>query len=306
MLNWLRRALGGKADSGPADQPMIRAYNEAGQPIYMDRDKYRKTVLPDQFRRMTNDPDALYNLIVITLGDEFFEDAIAPARRLLAIDGDRERATTVLGISLMRSGRLDEAEQLLDAYLREVGPSGVVLTNLAKVHAQRGESGRAEEILWQALECDPNQDNGLVWWATLQRERSGEAGYLEALRRVSELPGSWRAQLWLARHLLESGQTESALATYRSTLPAAAAFGDALGMISGDLGNHGLSRESLEIVGSVYDSARHGTQAGYNLIQSCLEIGDRRRGRELLAKVEQMKHPEWMEPLARLRHALEA
>jgi Flp pilus assembly protein TadD len=109
------------------------------------------------------------------------------------IDDDPERSHTIQGIVLMENKRLVEAESTLQAGIAKVGATGTLLTNLAKVFSHKGDDARAEELLWQAIEADPNLDNGLLWWASIKQEREGEAGYVAGLRTVAALPGSWRA-----------------------------------------------------------------------------------------------------------------
>ena len=137
------------------------------------------------------------------------------------------------------------------------------MTNLAKVYSGQGEQARAERALWRALEVDPNQDNGLLWYATIHRERGGPKAELDAFRRVAALPNSWRPQLWLARHALESKDVPAALSVYNEVLnrlkPVTA---DALMQISGDLGNGGLRKELIGICGPLFDAREHGLAGG--------------------------------------------
>ncbi len=287
------------------DAQGIPFYDTEGRRHVVSRDYFACTILPDQFEQADDDADRLYGVIVIALTDGFFAEALEPARHLFVIDPDEERATNVLGIALMRTGGLDEAEKLYQEYLAKECPSGVIFTNLAKIYSSRGEDARAERTLWTALQVDPNQDAGLKWWGAIHRERGGDQGYWEAMRSVAELPGSWRAQLWLARKQLSEGDSAGAVATYREVLPAAVIDGEALTMISGDLGDHGCSRDSLDLVGPVYDPVTHGPYPGLNLIQACIETGDKARGRELLGSVESLRRYDLVESLDMLRELLD-
>jgi len=117
-----------------------------------------------------------------------------------------------------------------------------VLTNLAKVQASRKDEARADQTLWKALETDPNMDNALLWYVARQQEKEGNDAEVAAFRRVSALPGSWRAQLWLARSALEAGDLREAMAFYEAALgrvprPAPADF---VMQLSGDLGTRDI------------------------------------------------------------------
>jgi hypothetical protein len=204
---------------------------------------------------------------------------------LLEIDAVPERSHTILSIVLMRNDQLDAAESTLRAGMAKAGKTGTLLTNLAKVFSQRGDEARANETLWQAVLADPNQDNGLLWWAAIQRESDGEVGYLQALRTAAALPGSWRAQLWLARHHLQNNDVEAARALYADVLACGLFDGSSLMMISGDLGNSGHNPLILELIGPNFDERKHNPMAGLNLLRACQELGKVDEGEALLARM---------------------
>src|SRR5262249_19933815 len=150
-----------------------------------------------------------------------------------------------------------------------------------------------------------NQDNALDWWGALHRERDGEAGFLRAMERAAEVPGSWRPQLWLARKALEDGNLAGAMAIYARVLPAAGITGAALMMISGDLGKSGHPREALDLIAPVYDPVVHGPMPGINLVQACIQVGDKTRGREILSTIERLQRHDITTHTNRLRAQLE-
>lgn len=181
---------------------LITAYDAYGREIKIARSEWREKVFLPNLQQKWNEAGDLYNQIIWDLNDGLVEDLLPATERLLEIDDIPERSYTIRGIVLMKNGLLDAAEDVLREGIAKAGETGVLLTNLSKVFAERGNQTRADEILWRAIQADPNQDNGMLWWASIQRERDGEAGYLQALCAVAELPGSWRAKLWLARHHL--------------------------------------------------------------------------------------------------------
>lgn len=276
-------------DEAPA---AITAYDAFGRQIEVPRSEWEAKILPGNLAEAHDDPDKLYNAMVMALQDGFIEQLAAPSARLLEIDPNRERAHTVRGIVLLKSGDLDGAEEVLSKYLNASGPSGIVLTNLAKVHDAQGRRALAEETLWRAIELDPNQDNGLLWWCTLQRDKRGdEAAFWEAMRRAASLAGSWRPQLWLAREALDKNDLPRARQYYEHVLKVASDEQEVLMMISGDLGNHRHLEEIIELILPLYDPERHDPWTGMNLLQACLDTNNLAEGETLVHRLFALGNP---------------
>lgn len=85
-----------KSISMTTNSNLIKLYDSTGREIFIPREEYRRKVLPKKFQDVQNDADQLYTTIVISLQDEFFAECISPAKHLLQIDPDRERATVCL------------------------------------------------------------------------------------------------------------------------------------------------------------------------------------------------------------------
>lgn len=266
-------------------EEVITVYDAFGREMKITRSEWRDKVFLPNLQQKWNEAGDLYNLIVSGLNDGFAADLLPASERLLDIDDIPERSHTIRGIVLMKNGLLDAAEDALREGMNKAGETGTLLTNLAKVFAERGDQARADETLWQAVQADPNQDNGLLWWVAIQRERGGETGYLHALRTAAALPGSWRAKLWLARHYLEHNEVESARELYAEVLTGSLYDGSALMMISGDLGNNGQIPLILELVGPAYDEHKHDPMTGLNLLRACQELGKVDEGEALLARM---------------------
>lgn len=264
---------------------LITVYDAYGREMKITRGEWRDKVFLPNLEQKRNNAAELYNLIVSGLNDGFAADLMPAAARLVEIDDVPERSHTIQGIVQMKNGQLDAAEATLRAGIAKAGPTGTLLTNLAKVFSERGDQARADETLWQAVQTDPNQDNGLLWWATIQRERGGEPAYLQALRTVAALPGSWRAQLWLARYHLEHQEVEAARALYTEVLAGGMFDASSLMMMSGDLGNNGQVPLILELVGPAYDEHKHDPMAGLNLLRACQQLGKADEGEALLARM---------------------
>lgn len=276
--------------ASPAREELITVYDAYGREVQIARGDWREKMLLPNLQLKWDKPDELYTMIISALNDGFAADLLPAAERLLAIDTIPERSHTIHGIVLMKNRQIDAAEATLRAGMRKVGETGTLLTNLAKVFAERGEQAKADETLWQAVQADPNQDNGLLWWATIQRDRDGEPGYLQALRTAAALPRSWRAQLWLARHHLEHGEIDEARALYAEVLAGGQYDSGTLMMISGDLGNNGQVPLILELVGPAFDEKRHDPVAGLNLLRACQHLGKVDEGEALLGRMYALGH----------------
>lgn len=303
MFKRLLFAFGGKnkpasgAQTPPIDpipeaqEEMIVAYDASGQEMHIARSDWREKVFLPGLAQKWDDAGELYDAILGGLNDGFAADLIPAAARLVDIDEDPERSHTVQGIVLMKNNRLAEAESTLREGIAKVGATGILLTNLAKVFAERGDDAHADSLLWQAIEADPNLDNGLLWWTALKQEREGEEGYLAGLRTVAALPGSWRAQLWLARHYLEQQNVPAARALYEEVLSGGRYDSRALTMISGDLGRNGEVPLLVELIAPVYDEHRHDPMAGINLLRAWQELGNPDEGEKLLNRLYALDYP---------------
>jgi len=133
--------------------------------MYIAKETYRKTILPDVLKQEWQNPDRLYTTIIQSLKDGFTADVVDAAKQLQLIDANVERGAVTLGVVYLQNKRLDDAEGVLNGFVRQHGENGIILTNLAKVYSFRGDTARADTTLWHALEVDPNQENALLWFA---------------------------------------------------------------------------------------------------------------------------------------------
>lgn len=295
-------STGGSAEPGSqkVDPNLIRVFDEFGREVFITKEQWRTNVLPGTLKASWNNPDQLYNLIVGSLSDGFHADVLVAAEHLYKIDPNRARSACTYGVVLMKNNQLDRAESVFRSHIEAHGEEGYILTNLAKVYADRNEPEKALGTLWHALELDPNQENGLGWYASLYRERAGADGWREALGRVAGLPDSWRAQVWLAREALEAHRLEAALVHYERAL---ARMGDrvppdVLMQISGDLGRHGYLKESVRLAEPRFVPQIHGLAVGNNLIKAHLDLGELNDARRILNQLYELKRPDYKQTLS--------
>lgn len=276
---------------------LITVYDANGRPMQISRDEWRLNVLIPHLEKAHNDPDELYRLILSAIDDGFLADVLQASIRLVAIDPLIERSHCLRAILLMRTEQLDAAESILQAAINRIGKTGVLLTNLAKVYSTRDATATADGLLWESIQLDPNQENGLLWWLSIARERTGETGYVKALSTAASLPNSWQPQLWLARHHLEQGELPLALALYRAVLKQGLYDRNALTMMSGDLGKKGHIALIPELVAPVYQVQQHSPQTGLNLLQAYLDLADIESGMTLLNQLYALDMPPLKENL---------
>jgi tetratricopeptide (TPR) repeat protein len=293
------------AQAQTANGEMITVYDAYGREVKVERDEWRNKVFLPNLEQNWSKPAELYSQIVSGLNDGFAADLIPAAARLVEIDDFHERCHVIQGIVLLKNGQLVAAEATLRTGMQKAGATGTLLTNLAKVFAERGNQAGAEEILWEALRTDPNQENGLLWWLAIERDRVGEAAYVQALRTVADMPGSWRAQLWLARHHLQNNEVETARALYVDVLAAGMFDGSSLMMISGDLGNSGQIPMIVELIAPIYDEHRHDPTTGMNLLRAYQALGKVDEGEALLARMYALGMAPFKQQLDQFAHAFQ-
>lgn len=288
----------------PADSPAfqgepLKAFDKYGREIQISRRDWYENVLKGNIEKAWDHPDELSNLIQSAFNDGFDAALEAPAKRLKEIDTMPERGTTYLAVHYLQTDQPAKAEAVLREYIKKHGEKGIILTNLAKAHSAQGRDDESLQTLWRGLEIDPNQDNGLLWYESIHRNKDGEAAGLAAFERVAALPGSWRPQLWLARARLQQNDLEGALAYYDQSLNAASkpVPTDLLQQMSGDLGNAGHLGEIIARVTPHYDPAAHGIQVGNNLIKANIDTGQLPAAKEILRQLHLQQRPDWQETI---------
>ena len=286
-------------NSPDQQSPTICAYDSFGREVQVPREEWLRNVLLPQVQKVWENADDLYDTIYNGFNDGFFAEMEEAGKQLKRIDPIMERGSVTLAVIYLQTGRPQEAKNLLELSMAEHGERGILLTNLAKAESALGNEDEAERILWHALELDPNQDNGLMWYVSIQHQKGGDDFSQSALRSVSALPGSWRAQVWLAREHLKDSDIDAAMELYREALhrmPSPVPT-EILMQISGDLGNRGFLPEILELTESRFDLDVHGLQVGNNLLKVYLETGQLDKMHHLLKQMNMKQRPDWREHL---------
>ncbi len=281
----------------PAER-LIRVYDQFGRTVEVGRESWRKDVLLPNLQANRDNPDALFDLIVGALNDDFAADVLESARDLLSRDTQPPRAAALLGAVLLQLKDFAGAREVLERALARHGDNVYLLANLARAYAALGDEERAQRFIWQALALDPNEESSLNWLLTLANAKGGQQAMLAAYVRAAGLPGSWRAQLWLARHALEKGDLAEATRLYEEALGRASPVPpDLLMQMSGDLGNRGHTQQLVQLTQPRFNPYEHGLMVGNNLLRAYIELGMLPEARKLLEQLYSQQRPDWREHL---------
>jgi tetratricopeptide (TPR) repeat protein len=195
---------------------------------------------------------------------------------------------------------------VLERAIERHGESVYLLANLARAFAAAGDDERAQSLIWRALQLDPNEKSTLDWAIASATARGGQEAALAAYNRAAALPGTWRAQLWLARHSLAGGQLDEAIRLYEQALGRAApAPADLLMQLSGDLGNAGHTELLVRLTQPHFDLAAHGLDVGNNLLRAYIDLGMFAEARKLLEQLYSRQRPDWRDHLIFWEQALD-
>lgn len=279
---------------------MMNIIDQNGRRIQITMDEWREKVLPIALKNHWDNANLLYNDILKAIQNNFISDVEEAAIHLKEIDTIKERGYNTLAILYLKNKEFNKANELLLEYLANNPKTGTILTNLAKSYYGKDEKEKAMEILWEGLTINPNQNNGLPWYASICKDRDGIDGYIDALRRASEIKGSWLPQFLLARHELNEKNIESAKEFLKIALSQGHVTQETLLVISGELGAKGYSKELIELVEAVYDFNKNDIRVGLNLLQAYLQNKEIEKGENLLNKLMMLERPDLKNALLKI------
>lgn len=234
--------------------------------------------------RQWTSAEELYRFLAAALERGEGPSLARDAQRLVELEGGTERACVAIAIILQRSGEAARAEGVLRAYLTERGPTAVVLINLAKLQAERGDEAGALALGRRAVQLGPNQDNGLWWWASLARKLGPEPAARAELEAVTRLPGSFRAHLVLASWALERGEEDAAQQRLQQALAAAAFPGEPMAWGARRWLQQGRPARAAALLAD-YSPARDGLAPGLCLLEAFEALSREDDARSLASKL---------------------
>ena len=281
-----------------ASEGVVRVYDQFGRKVEIGREAWRKDVLLPNLAANRDNPDVLYDLIAGALNDDFAVDVLEAARHLQEHDPQPQRGAALLGVVLLQLKDFPAAREVLERAIARHGENTYLLANLARAFAALGDDERAQTLIWRALQLDPNEETSLNWMIASANAKGGQEAVLAAYSRAAALPGSWRAQLWLARSALDFGQVSEATQLYEEALGRAKPVpADLLMQLSGDLGNRGHTELLVRLTQPRFDLAAHGLTVGNNLLRAYADLGMFAEARQLLERLYSQQRPDWREHL---------
>jgi hypothetical protein len=273
------------------DKENMEWFDENGKRVVVPKSQWKNEILPNILNNHWNDANLLYGDIIRAIEDGYHNEVKEAAEHLREIDEIKERGYTVLSIEYMKCDLYDEAENVLNEYIEVFGKTGIILTNLAKVlYGQKKEE--YIETLWEALTLEPNQSNGVLWYASIYKDSEDEEGYINALKKVSEIDGSWFPQILIAKEHLNKKEFNKAKEIYNLVLEKFKDRGEVLTTISGDLGESGYVQEMIEIISPIYQLEKHSPTPGLNLLQGYYQTKDYEKGQALVKELMVIQNPE--------------
>jgi tetratricopeptide (TPR) repeat protein len=224
---------------------LLEFFTETGEQIFIEKEEYKKKVLPHNLQLNWDNPQGLYDTIHGALRDGFYEEILEASNRLLEIDQNPERSNCVASIVLMKNQRILDARSLLENYINQYGSSAIILTNLAKTY---NDTKTIKEILWHGILLDPNSEHTLDYWLAIINEQEGKEKYEKGLQKIMNLPNSWLAQMYLAFSKLQDKNLKEAMPLIKHVLKIAPKESQALFGLSGALGKNGYYKEIIKFI----------------------------------------------------------
>jgi len=207
---------------------------------------------------------------------------------------------------LIETGNIEEAVSVLLEAIRKQSKSGTLVVILARAYHAQGNLAESKGALWRALKLDPNQANGVEWWASQALEKGGRDAYEAALNEIVAIDGAWRPQLWLGRLALEEKKIKKAMTYYKDvfcrieSVPAEVAT-----QVSGDLGKAGQMEEMIEFFGSPFDGKLWGILTGNNVVSAFCSLGKADEAQQVVKDLEELGNPQWESHIAFMKELID-
>lgn len=197
---------------------MIPLFDGVGHPVWLDREEFRREVIPQQLEAEWNHPEELYTFVVQIFRDGFVDEADRGADRLLELYNRAEGVLLLKSLILLRKGEEEKAEPLLRECMEKYPDRGIAYTYMARIYDKRGDRERVIASLRRGLELEPNQETALLWWVDLMIEDGGKSQAMNELKKFAEQEDAWWPKLIAGRLHLEEGEISAAVQLFDDVL----------------------------------------------------------------------------------------
>ena len=288
----------------PSKVRTVRAYDASGRAVEIPIGVWASQYLPAQLRARWTDPAGLALVIETSLQAGLGAEILGAARRLVELNPGDERAVVMVAIALMNDGDARQAQAVLETFLSSHTSSTAAKVNLAKALELQGLIGEADLTLMEALQENPNLENGLRWFVARLHERGADAQIESALSMLAERPGAWRPQLYQAAMRLHAGDPTGALGLYRRVLDWAPADAAAWLSVTGELVKAGLVADMVRLGFDHYQPDRSDLRPGANIFHGLLAEGRLGDAASLLSRMRREALPPGLRDIAQWEEEL--
>ena len=217
-----------------------------------------------------NDVDRLRDLVRSALHEGFGPEVLPAAQRVRELDPDLDRGMVLYALALRACGRHVEAERELIRHIKGRGGHADTWFALVPLAERRGSTRDVATALANALRCDPDHREALVWgWRYHARQHGAEQADAWL---AEQAPRSWRATLMLGERALHRGELDSALELFTAACTRGARHGEPLRRAARALAAQGHDTECISLVLSHW-KASHGPLPLVTAIEAQLRLG---------------------------------
>ncbi len=122
------------------------------------RPKQARTIYQSALHSDKHVSHALYGLAELALFQQEYEEAVALYKKHMTLNPSDIKVAQRLGWALYASGRLDEAQHVLEMHRKRVGDTAFTLSGLARIKAAKKDVDGARELLHEVVRMRDRND----------------------------------------------------------------------------------------------------------------------------------------------------
>lgn len=208
-------------------------------------------------------------------------------------------------LEYLRAGRLQEAEAAYHSILADAPDHPVAFHHLGLIAHQKGEHGRAAQLIEEALAREPDYAEALSNLAAVRRALGDTKASLAAARRAVALaPGFAQAHSNLGNALEDQGLLDAALAAYEKACALNPCFVEARLNCANILRKLGRQQEAIAVCEEIIAKRPDAAEPYFKLGNIWKGIGSHGRAIEAYRRAVALR-PDFAEAYANLGNALQ-